>query len=110
MVDVQQDYDVGGTIRGTFEVDFRILVHGPCGSPAGTFDEEWIAVGRLSGVVAAEDVSSDFSYTAVVRNAGEITGTIRFGPGLEGEVEVRGRFSDGRLSYTGWIQTSPGRS
>jgi hypothetical protein len=104
VVDVRQGYGVSGTLGGTFEVDFRILVHGPCGSPAGTFDEEWIAVGRFSGVVAAEQVSSGFTYTASVREDGEIRGTIRFGPELDGEVAVSGRFSDGRLAYAGWIE------
>lgn len=103
VVDVRQRYDVAGTLSGTFEVDFRILVHGPCGSPAGRFDEEWIAVGRFSGVVAGDQASSRFTYSAVVRGGGEIRGSIRFGPELGGEVEVTGRFSDGQLTYAGWI-------
>jgi len=103
IVDVRQGYDISGTLSGSVEIDFRILVDGPCGSPPGTFAEEWIAHGSFTGTKGGAAVSARFSYTARVHAGGDVHGRIVLGRGLEGEVRVRGNFADGRLSYEGWI-------
>jgi hypothetical protein len=103
IVDVTQRYDVAGSIRGSLEVDFRILVHGPCGSPPGTFDEEWIALGELRGRWEGGSISTRLAYKAEVRG-GAVEGNIVLGPGASGQLKIRGTFAEGRLAYTGWVR------
>ena len=64
IVDLVQTYSVTGTLSGIFEIDYRILVYGPCGVPPGTYDEEWIAYGIFDGYLAETTASGKFSYTA----------------------------------------------
>ena len=106
VIDLTQAYTVTGTLSGTFAIDYRILSAGPCGSPAGTFDEEWIAHGTFTGTLNGAAVSGGLSYTATVTAGGDVEGTIILGPELEGELEVFGNFGDGTLTYEGWV--SPG--
>jgi len=42
--------DMSGTLSGSLEIDYRILVHGPCEVPPapGKHDGEWIAYGRFN--------------------------------------------------------------
>ena len=101
VVDVQQAYVVEGTLEGSFNIDFRILVRGPCGSPIGTFAEEWIARGEFVGSLQGESTTASFTYTATVKPGGEVCGLIEFGQGLAGQLRVRGSFSDGELIYDG---------
>jgi hypothetical protein len=103
VVDVQQSYIVKGTLSGAFDIDFRILVTGPCGSPAGTFAEEWIAHGNFVGSLEGETATAKFTYTATVEPGGEISGRIVLGQGLHGELHIRGSFSDGVLTYDGQV-------
>lgn len=103
VVDVKQSYTISGTLTGSVEVDFRILVAGPCGSPAGTFDEEWIAHGEFNGAMNGTAAEGRFNYVARVRAGGDVEGTIQFGQGLAGELTVHGNFGEGRLSYDGWV-------
>jgi hypothetical protein len=108
IVDLIQRYEVGGDLAGRMEIDFRILVHGPCGSPPGAYDEEWIARGTLDGSLNREPASGTFVYTADVRGGGEVNGRMVFGGGLEGELTIVGKFSDGELRYTGALEGSEG--
>ena len=101
VVDVRQAYIVEGTLEGSFNVDFRILVRGPCGSPLGTFAEEWIARGEFVGSLEGESTTARFTYTATVKPGGEVSGLIVLGQGLAGKLRVRGSFSDGELIYDG---------
>ncbi len=101
IVDIKQTYIVNGTLSGSFDIDYRILVIGPCGSPVGTFDEEWIARGRFAGTISGVTTSASFTYTATVKAGGEVTGQILLGQGLSGDLRVHGNFSDGKLSYEG---------
>ena len=101
IVDLEQKYTVSGTLSGTFTVDFRILVKGPCGKPVGTFDEEWIAHGTFAGDLDGTKSASAFTYTATVDAGGNVNGEIVLGHGLSGRLEVSGNFSDGRLTYSG---------
>ena len=103
VVDVQQSYIVSGTLSGSFEVDFRILVLGPCGHPLGTFAEEWIARGSFVGSLQGKAAAARFTYTATVEPGGEVTGLIVLGQGLDGELGIRGNFSDGELTYDGQL-------
>lgn len=103
IVEVKQSYAIAGTLSGSIEIDFRILVAGSCGLPPGTFDEEWIAYGTFVGTVKGSPVSGSLSYVADVKAGGEVNGRIVFGQGIEGELRVHGNFSDGRLSYEGWV-------
>ncbi len=103
IVDLVQTYSVIGTLSGTFKIDYRILVFGPCGVPPGTYDEEWIAHGTFDGKINEISVSGNLSYLAKVEAGGQVDGHIIFGQGLSGELKVQGNFKDGKLSYTGWI-------
>lgn len=103
VVDVQQTYIVKGTLSGSFDVDFRILVLGPCGRPLGTFAEEWIARGEFVGSLDGRSATARFTYTATVEPGGEVSGLIVLGQGLDGELRIRGSFSDGELIYEGQL-------
>lgn len=106
VVDVAQDYSLQGDLEGSLSIDFRILVHGPCGSPPGTFDEEWIAHGESAGTVMGQSYSTLLTYVAGVED-GDILGVIVFGPGLAGRLEIVGRFEQRRLRYSGWVAKQP---
>ncbi len=103
IVDLKQAYTITGTLSGSLSIDFRILVDGPCGSPLGTYHERWIAHGTFTGKLDGEDVSSVFSYIGEVADQGGVSGSLVFGPGLEGGLRVSGILSDGRLSYEGRV-------
>lgn len=103
VVDVKQSYTISGTLTGSVEVDFRILVAGPCGSPPGTFDEEWIAHGEFIGTMNGTAAAGRFDYVARVRAGGDVEGRIVLGQGLTGELTVHGNFGEGSLSYNGWV-------
>lgn len=103
IVDLKQNYNVTGGLSGSFEIDYRILVKGPCGSPIGTFDEEWIAHGDFNGEFNGKPVAGKLSYVASVKAGGDVDGRITFGQGLEGELCVSGNFSDGKLFYEGSV-------
>jgi len=106
VVDVTQEYLIEGVLEGSLAADLRIHVEGPCGSPPGTFDEEWIALGESHGTVSGSPYSTRLIYTATVRN-GNIRGRITLGPELAGQLHIAGRFDPGRLSYSGWIVPPP---
>ena len=80
------------------------MVKGPCGSPPGTFDEEWIAYGKFTGKIKGTPASGNRSYTAKVKAGGGVNGRIVLGQGLEGELQVYGNFENGKLSYKGLIK------
>jgi len=109
IVDLVQRYALDGGLSGGMEINFRILVHGPCGSPAGTFDEEWIAHGMFAGTLKGDSASGTFVYTADVRDGGQVRGRLAFGSGLDGELTVRGRLSDGSLAYAGAVEVEGAR-
>lgn len=108
VVDIRQAYLVTGTLSGSFDIDYRIMVLGPCGRPLGTFDEEWIARGKFVGSLEGRGTTASFTYTAAVQSGGEVRGLIVLGQGLDGELRVRGNFSDGELIYDGKL-TAPGQ-
>jgi hypothetical protein len=101
IVDLEQDYVITGTLSGTLNIDYRIRVDGPCGSPIGTFDEDWIAYGTFTGIFRGVDATASLTYLAHVAAGGNVEGTLVFGQGLSGELTVKGNFADGRLSYKG---------
>lgn len=101
VVDLVQGYEVEGSLSGEFEANYRIFVDGPCGSPAGTFEEEWIAFGRFEGRINGTPRSSSLWYRAEVAAGGRIEGTIGLEGPPGGELQVSGDFSDQRLSYVG---------
>ncbi|MBL1214988.1 MAG: hypothetical protein HND52_16620 [Ignavibacteriae bacterium] len=103
IIELKQPYTIAGTLSGSLEIDYRILVKGPCGAPMGTYDETWIAYGSFTGNIDGNSKSGKFTYTANVKAGGEVFGTIIFGQGINGELKVEGKFSDGILSYKGWI-------
>jgi len=104
IVDLAQGYSFSGALSGPAEINYRILVAGPCGAPPGTYEEQWIAHGTFRGQVHADSVTARFSYVARVRVGGEVEGHIVFGQGLGGAVDVLGNFSDGRLTYRGSVE------
>lgn len=101
IVDLTQRYTFSGTLSGTTEIDYRILVAGPCGAPPGTYAEEWIAHGEFKGEVRGSPAVGRFTYRAHVDVGGQVEGRMVFGQGMQGELEVWGNFSDGRLTYSG---------
>jgi uncharacterized protein len=103
IVELQQVYVISGALSGSVEIDYRILVAGPCESPPGAFDEEWIAHGIFTGTVNEAPSSAIFSYTAQIKAGGEVEGRIVLGQGLGGELSIHGNFSNGWLSYRGWL-------
>jgi len=103
IVDLVQAYEVTGDLAGRFEIDFRILVDGPCGKPPGTFSEQWIAHGSFSGSLREAPVSARLSYFGTGRVGGEVEAQMVFDQGMEGELRVRGNFGDGKLSYRGGV-------
>ena len=103
IVEVKQAYNITGTLTGKLEIDFRILVYGPCTEPPGTYKEEWIAFGSFSGTVDGSPGFGKFTYTADVKAGGEVDGKMIFGDGIEGELVVNGNFKDRKLSYNGEI-------
>jgi len=104
IVDLKQSYTISGTLTGNMEIDYRILVEGPCGSPPGTFDEEWIAYGEFSGSVNKSAVNGNLSYTAKVKASGDVEGQMVFGHGLQGKLLISGNFGDGKLFYRGQLK------
>ena len=106
IVDLKQNYSIAGTLRGSLEIDYRIVVYGPCEAPPvpGKYDEEWIAHGVFSGTVNEAEAAGTFTYTAQVREGGDVSGRIVLEGDREGELDVSGNFSDGLLSYEGWIE------
>ncbi len=104
IVDLIQAYSISGTLSGKIEFNYRILVKGPCGSPPGTFDEEWIAYRNFSGNINGTTASGKITYTATVKAGGEVNGIIVLGQGLEGELNVYGNFNEGKLSYKGLLK------
>ena len=104
IVDLIQSYTISGTLSGKIVFNYRILVKGPCGSPPGTFDEEWIAYGKFDGKFNDNSASGNMSYTANVKEGGEVNGIIVLGQGLEGELHVYGSFGDRKLSYKGLLK------
>lgn len=103
IVDLTQPYTISGTLSGSLEINYRIIVHGPCGEPPGTYNEEWIAYGTFTGNIKDTLAEGKFTYTAKVRESGNIDGEIVFGQGITGELKVKGNFKDGMLSYKGSI-------
>ncbi len=108
IVEIKLPYNITGTLTGNLEIDFRILVNGPCGEPAGTYDEEWIAFGSFSGTVDGSPGSGKFTYTADVKTGGDVDGKIVFGQGIDGELVVKGNFKNKRLSYYGHLDETQG--
>jgi predicted ester cyclase len=104
VVDLTQTYSVTGSLSGSLEADYRILVAGVCGAPIGTFDEQWIAHGTFNGTLDDVPASGRFTYTARVKAAGEVEGRIVFGQGLQGTLRIHGNFGQGYLSYEGDLE------
>ena len=104
VVDLVQDYTIDGTLAGNLILNYRILVAGPCGSPAGTFDEEWIAHGTFSGTVGGQEAMASLLYTAQVREGGSVDGMLILRGEVEAELEITGELTDQRLSYSGMVE------
>lgn len=101
VIDLKQEYALDGALTGLMQVDFRIIVDGPCGVPPGTHDEHWIAHGQYSVEVDDEGLAGSLTYLATVEAGGRVDGTIELVGGLNGLLEVRGSFTDGFMRYRG---------
>lgn len=88
------------------EIDYRIFVAGPCGSPPGTFEETWIARGTFEGTVSGRSAAATLWYRADVAESGVVDGTMRLAGEVGGSLSVRGRFADGGLTYEGTLEPS----
>lgn len=103
VVDLVQDYTIDGALTGTLRFDYRILVRGPCGAPAGTFDEEWIAHGSSTGSALGQSAVASVLYTAHVGAGGSVNGTATLCGGVQGRIKVTGALAERRLSYDGFV-------
>jgi len=105
IVDIRQAYIISGTLAGLLEIDYRIIVFGPCEVPAilGKYNESWIAHGTFTGTINESSTSGTLTYMAQVKAGGDVEGQIIFDDGLKGELIISGNFSDGKLSYMGWV-------
>lgn len=106
VIDLVQRYAIEGTLTGSLSVDYRIFVDGPCGSPAGTFDEHWIARGTFEGMLEGSSAKANLWYRADVEAGGKVDGTMSFAGDFSGDLSVAGNFADGRLTYAGALQPS----
>jgi hypothetical protein len=106
IVDIRQAYDISGTLSGSLEIDYRIIVYGPCEVPPilGKYNESWIAHGTFLGTINGSSTSGTLTYTAQVKAGGEVEGRMMFNGGIYGEVTVSGNFDDGKLSYIGCVK------
>lgn len=105
IVDLVQGYRITGALEGELELDYRIFVDGPCGSPVGTYDEEWIAHGTFQGTAWGDAATATLWYRAHVAAGGVVEGRMNLAGTVAGEVAVSGRFSEGRLSYQGDLES-----
>lgn len=105
VIDLKQDYDVSGALSGSLEIDYRILVYGPCEVPPvlGKYDEEWIAYGRFDVAIDGGARSGTLTYTARVRAGGDVEGRMELRGGIDGALAVSGNFAAGKLSYRGRV-------
>ena len=103
IIDLKQKYTIAGSLSGTAEIDYRIIIAGKCGSPPGTFEEEWIAYGKFAGSVIGKPASANLSYTAHVKSGGDVDGIIVMGQGIKAKLIISGNFSDRKLSYKGQL-------
>jgi hypothetical protein len=106
VIDLVQAYAIDGSLSGQLEIDYRIFVAGPCGSPQGTFAEYWIARGTFDGAVSGRPTTASFWYRADVEVGGVVDGTMRLAGDVGGSLSIAGRFSDGRLTYQGMLEPS----
>lgn len=90
LVDISFPFWLSGTLEATGTADYRILAHGPCGSPPYTFQEEWIVLTDFTGSVDGVEGSFKAVWTAEVRD-GVVTGTFTFGAGAGGLVDIGGQ-------------------
>jgi len=106
VVDLKQLYDVTGSLSGSFEIDYRILVGGPCEVPPvlGKYEEHWIAHGTFSCTMNGGTASASLRYTAHVEAGGKVEGQMVLADGLSGGLTVRGNFADGKLEYSGRLK------
>ena len=103
IIDLIQGYSISGDISGSIEMNYRIIVYGKCGSPPGTYNEEWIAHGIFKGTIIGEKTNAKLSYTAKVKAGGDVNGLIIFGQGTKAKLLITGNFSDGKLLYKGEV-------
>lgn len=101
IVDLDQGYDLSGTLSGSMKINFRIIIDGPCGSPPGTFNEEWIAHGDYSATISNLAVQGSLVYIATVEDGGSVSGELRLVGGATGTLVVTGDFRDGFMEYSG---------
>jgi hypothetical protein len=106
VIDLKQTYDMSGTLSGSLEIDYRILVYGPCEVPPvlGKYDEEWIAHGRFSVEADGSRASGTLIYTARVAAGGNVDGRMVLRGTIDGVVAVSGNLADGKLSYRGSVK------
>lgn len=59
VIDLRQSYDISGTLSGSLEIDYRIIVYSPCVTAApGKYDEQWIAHGVFTGTIDGATTST----------------------------------------------------
>lgn len=106
IVDIRQAYTISGTLSGSLEIDYRIIVFDPCEVPPvlGKYNESWIAYGTFTGTMIGSSTSGTLTYIAHVKAGGDVEGQMVFDDGLSGEISVKGNFSDGKLSYKGLLK------
>lgn len=100
VVDFKQAYDVKGSLVGEMIIDFRIFVDGDCTKPPGTYDEHWISYGTYVFRLQGKECSGSLIYLATVQAGGEVEGVLTLDGELSAELNVRGHFENGYMSYS----------
>ena len=95
IVELRQAYDISGSLTGVLNIDFRIVVMGPCGAPPGTYEESWIAYGRYNFKIQGSPLKGHLSYIADVKAGGDVQGKIDLAGGGAGTIKVEGNFEEG---------------
>ena len=90
LLPLQGTHVYSGDLEGTMNLDYRILLHGPCDPEAeiGDLDESWIVTGRFDGAVNGRTGAFDIFYIADITDK-HLTGQMAVVPG-SGSGELAG--------------------
>lgn len=109
VVDLEQGYDLNGSLVGEMQIAFRIFVAGDCTTPPGTHEEHWISYGTYVIRTQEAEYRGALTYLATAKAGGKVEGRLTLDGEVSAELEVTGDFSDGFMTYNGTRVRSWGR-
>lgn len=101
VVDLEQVYDVEGSLVGEMQLDFRIYVVGDCTKSPGTYDEHWISYGTYTIRTQDAEYRGALTYLATAKAGGKVEGRLTLDGEVSAELDVTGEFADGFMNYKG---------